>query len=61
VSIVALLAIGVDAICEQFIGRSLFDENHWIALRFMDLILSISIFLQAKKLENLLDEKEELF
>lgn len=60
-SIVALFAIGVDALFEQFLDKSLFESNHWIALRFMDLILSISVFLQGKKLENLLDEKEELF
>lgn len=60
-SIVALFAIGMDALFEQFLGKSLFEKNHWIALRFMDLILSISVFLQGKKFENLLDEKEELF
>ena len=32
-----------------------------MALRVLDLILSISVFMQSKKLENLLDEKEENF
>lgn len=35
-------------------------KNHWIAMRLLDLILSISVFLQSKKLENLLDEKQEI-
>jgi hypothetical protein len=35
-------------------------KNHWIALRLLDLILSISVFLQSKKLENLVDEKQEI-
>ena len=30
-------------------------------MRFMDLILSISVFLQGMKLQSLLDEKDELF
>ena len=42
-------------------GDSLLNESHWIALRVLDFILSISVFLQSKKLENLLDEKEQIF
>ena len=56
-----LLSICLDACSEQFIGRSLLETYHWIALRFMVLVLSISVFLQGRKLENLIDEKEELF
>lgn len=29
-------------------------------MRLLDLILSISVYLQSKKLENLLDEKQEI-
>jgi len=55
-----MFLIMVDAIFEYFTASSFLDKNHWIAMRLLDLILSISVFLQSKKLENLLDEKEEI-
>ena len=53
-----LVAILVDALCEEFSDKSLLKKNHWLAMRVLDLVISISVWLQSKKLENLLDEKE---
>ncbi len=54
------MMIMLDAIFEQFCQNSMLGKNHWIAMRLLDLILSISVYLQSKKLENLLDEKQEI-
>jgi len=62
-SLFFLFIILCDAIFEMFLEISILGpgQGHWVALRILDLTLSISVFMQSKKLENLMDEKEELF
>ena len=60
-SIVVLIQILIDAMIEQLQLPSVLEQHHWIALRVFDLILSIQVLLQSKKLESLLDEKEANF
>ena len=59
ISIGVLAAIITDALFETIMGQSLLGNHHWIAMRVLDLVLSISVFMQSKKLESLLDEKEK--
>lgn len=56
---VALMLILVDAMVEQLGFQSVLEQLHWVALRVLDLILSLQVWMQSKKLESLLDEKEE--
>jgi hypothetical protein len=60
-SIAVLVILVIDAALEGTIEKSVLGSTHWVALRVLDLILSISVFMQSRKLENLLDEKEENF
>lgn len=50
----------VDAIIQQLIDKSLMTNHHFSAMRVLDLILSISVFLQSWIMEKLLDEKDEI-
>ena len=50
--------IMIDGAVYEFADNSVLGQNHWVALRILDLFLCISVFLQSRKLENLLDEKE---
>ena len=58
ISIIVLVIIITDALFEGLTESSMLGTNHWISMRVLDLILSISVFMQSKKLESLLDEKE---
>ena len=58
ISIIVLVIIITDALFEAMTEHSMLGTNHWISMRVLDLILSISVFMQSKKLESLLDEKE---
>ena len=55
---IVLAIIITDALFEGLTESSMLGTNHWISMRVLDLILSISVFMQSKKLESLLDEKE---
>jgi len=57
---VILIFIVVDAIIEQILGKSLMTDHHFSAMRVLDLILSISVFLQSWIMEKLLEEKDEI-
>ena len=55
-----LIFIVVDAIVERILGKSLMKDHHISAMRVLDLILSISVFLQSWIMEKLLNEKDEI-
>ena len=60
-TIAMLIFILIDAMVEQIAEKSLLGLRHWLALRALDFILSLSVFLQSRKLEALLDEKENRY
>ena len=37
------------------------DGDQWIALRTIDFIISLAVFFQSRKLEKMLDAKEQFF
>ena len=55
-----LIFIIVDAACEEWLDKSLMKNNHWFAIRVLDLILSISVWLQSIKMQDILDAKDEI-
>ena len=46
---------------ELLLEKSFLGLRHWLALRALDFIFSLSVFGQSKKLEHLLDEKDEKY
>ena len=61
ISVVAVLGVLIDAMCYVFFNKSLFKQQHWLALRFIDLVLSIIVFVQGRRIGKLLEEKDQLF
>ena len=59
-SILILLFIIIDAICQYVKGNSLLQYHHYQAMRVLDLILSVSVFLQSHMMEKLLEEKDDI-
>ena len=60
-SCLILLFILVDSLFQLIIEKSLMSDNHWIAMKVLDLSLAICVYLQSAKMQNLLDEKEKVY
>ena len=59
--IVLLFFIYLDATLSLLGSWSLMKSDQWIALRTIDFIISLAVFFQSKKLQKMLDEKEQFF
>ena len=49
-SCLILLFILVDSVFELIIEKSLMHDNHWIAMKVLDLSLAICVYLQSAKM-----------
>ena len=49
-SCLILLFILTDSLCELIIEKSLMGDNHWIAMKVLDLSLAICVYLQSAKM-----------
>ena len=58
-TIVMFFFIMVDAVFELCLEKSFLGLYHWLGLRTLDFILSVLVWLQSRKLEHLLEEKDE--